>query len=206
MKEEPTPVRSNPLLVLALSLALALAGCATSPPARFYVLAPADLQPEGAPLRDLVLGVGPVRLADHLERPQLVSRDDGNRLQVEEFERWGGTLDANILWVLAENLSRGLGTGSVVTYPWERALNPRFQVVLDIREFEPVREGDVRLTALWRVLARDGEALLAVEKSVITEPVAGSSPASRVDAQSRALARLSTEIAAAVRRLAPRAP
>ena len=199
-------IRPSPLLALAFSLALALAGCATSTPARFYVLVPADLAPRGAPLRDLVLGVGPVRLADHLERPQLISRDDGNRLQVEEFERWGGTLEANILWVLAENLSRGLGTGSVVTYPWERALDPRYQVILDIREFEPVREGEVRLTALWRVLDRGGEALLAVEKSVVTEPFAGSSPASRVDAQSRALARLSTEIAAAVGNLVQRTP
>ncbi len=199
-------VRPTTLPVLALSLALALAGCATSTPARFYVLAPADLEPSGAPLRDLVLGIGPVRLADHLERPQLISREGGNRLQVEEFERWGGTLEANIIWVLAENLSRGLGTGSVVTYPWERALDPRFQVVLDIREFEPVRAGDVRLTALWRILGRDGEVLLVVRKSVIAEPVSDSSPASRVDGQSRALARLSTEIAAAVRNLAARAP
>ena len=120
-------------------IALMLAGCATSSPSRFYLLTPVDAVDQGPALEHLVLGVGPVRLAAYLERPQIVGRASANRLNVEEFERWGGTLEANVTRVVAENLSRSLGTESVVTYPWERALAPDYQVAIDVREFELVR-------------------------------------------------------------------
>lgn len=183
---------------LWLMLSLTLAGCATQP-SRFYLLTPSDAVPQGPFLEDLVLGVGPVRLAAYLERPQIVARKSTNSLKVEEFDRWGGTLEANITWVLAENLSRDLGTESVVTFPWERALVPDYQVTIDVRQFDLTRPGEVRLTALWRLLGPRGEKLHVIRKSDIREPVAEEGFEAQVEAQSRALARMSLEIAAAVR-------
>ncbi len=185
--------------VLWLMSSLALAGCATSTPSRFYLLTPGEAAPEGPALKDLVLGVGPVRLAAYLERPQIVARKSANRLKVEEFDRWGGTLEANITWVVAENLSNNLGTESVVTFPWERALVPDYQVAIDVRQFDLANPGQVRLTALWRLLGPRGEKLHAIRKSDIREPVWGSGFDAQVAAQSKALARMSLEIAEAIR-------
>jgi uncharacterized lipoprotein YmbA len=180
---------------------MTLAGCATSTPSRFYLLTPGEAAPAGPALEDLVLGIGPVRLAAYLERPQIVARKSANRLKVEEFDRWGGTLEANITWVVAENLSRDLGTESVVTFPWERALVPGYQVTIDVRQFDLIRPDEVRLTALWRLLGPRGDKLHAIRKSDIREPVAGEGFEAQVAAQSRALARMSLEIAEAIRRL-----
>ena len=69
--------------VFWLMLSLTLAGCSTSPPSRFYLLTPGEAALEGPALKDLVLGVGPVRLAAYLERPQIVARKSVNRLKVE---------------------------------------------------------------------------------------------------------------------------
>ena len=192
-----TPLRS----ALWLMLFLILAGCATQP-SRFYLLTPSDaVVPRGPFLEDLVLGVGPVRLAAYLERPQIVARKSANSLKVEEFDRWGGTLEANITWVVAENLSRDLGTESVVTFPWERALLPDYQVTVDVRQFDLIRPGEVRLAALWRLLGPRGEKLHAIRKSDIREPVTGEGFEAQVAAQSRVLGRMSLEIAEAIRRL-----
>ena len=45
----------------------------------------------------------------------MVSQTDANQLQMDEFERWAGGLSPNINDVMAENLSRMLGTDRVVT-------------------------------------------------------------------------------------------
>ena len=187
------------LLRNLLPLALVLfAGCASSPPSRFYVLTPEASGKQLANTSDLTLGVGPVRLVAYLERPQIVSRDSANQLRVEEFERWGGTLEGNITWVLAENLSRLLGTGAVVTYPWERVVETDYQIALDIRRFDPGSDGQVQLSVQWRVIGKDGGELYAIERSEFSEPVAGSGFAAQVAAQSRVLARLSEAIAARI--------
>lgn len=185
--------------VSTLILMFMLAACTTSTPSRFYLLTPGVAGGGGPPIENLVVGVGPIRLATYLERPQIVVRENSNRLNVHEFDRWGGNLEANISWVVAENLSRSLGTESVVTYPWERPVKPDFQVAIDIREFELVGPREVRLTALWRLVGADGETLHAIRRTRISTPVAGEGFEFQVAAQSDALARMCREIAEAVR-------
>ena len=193
-------------VIPTLILVFMLAACTTSTPSRFYVLTPGVAGGEGPPIGNLVVGVGPVRLAAYLERPQLVVRERTNRLNVQEFDRWGGNLEANISWVIAENLSRSLGTESVVTFPWERPVRADFQVAIDIREFESAGSGEVLLTALWRLVGADGETLHAIRRTSISEPVPGDGFEGQVAAQSNALTRMSREIAEAIRavRGAPR--
>lgn len=183
--------------LLWLVLLLLLAGC-TTPPSRFYVLTPQPPAVQGAGHANLVVGVGPVRLVDYLERPQIVARNDANRLTVEEFDRWGGSLEANIGWVMAENLSRRIGSDAVVTFPWERAVLPSYQIAIDIRQFDSLAGGEVYLAAQWRIMGEDGRALLAIKRSDIREPFQGDGLEPLIAAQSRALARMSDEIAAAI--------
>ena len=188
------------LLLLAVVL---LSGCTTTPPSRFYVLTPKTSAPAGAMLSNLVVGVGPVRLVDYLERPQIVARDSENQLKIEEFDRWGGTLEANITWVMAENLSQALGTDAVVTFPWERAVVPDYQIALDIRRFDPAPNNQVLLSAQWRILGDEGRQLYAIEISEFSEAMEGPGFAAQVAAQSRALARLSDAVAARIGKLGP---
>lgn len=188
------------LVLLAITL---LAGCTTTPPSRFYVLTPQASSAGASAHSDLVVGIGPVRLVAYLERPQIVARDSANQLRVEEFDRWGGTLETSIAWVMAENLSRALGTDAVVTFPWERAVIPKYQVAIDIRRFDPTPDNQVWLSAQWRILGDEGRALFAIEKSEMNEPVQGSGYAAQVAAQSRLLARLSDEIATRIGQFRP---
>jgi len=186
---------------LSLFILLMLLGCATTPPSRFYVLTPQSQAGPEPPVADLTLGVGPVRLVPYLERPQIVARERDNRLKVEEFERWGGTLESSVTWVMAENLSRSLDTDAVVAFPWERAVTPDYQVAIDVRQLDASDDGQVRLIAQWRILGDDGRRLYTIGRSDIREPLIDEDFEHQVAAQSRALARMSDEIAAALRGL-----
>jgi uncharacterized lipoprotein YmbA len=193
-----TLTKSIPVLLVLLLLA----GCGTTPPTRFYLLTPEENVSGNEVLpQDMVVGVGPVRLADYLGRPQVVLRESSNRLKVEEFERWGGSLESNVSRVVAENLTALLGTESVVTFPWERAVLPGYQVAIDIRRLDAMPNNATRLTALWRILGDDGRKILAIERTDITQQAADASIEALMAAQSRALAALSKQIAAKIRGL-----
>ena len=81
---------------LALSigmLGLVLGGCATSPPARYYTLAP--LQPpavKAASAPTFTVAVGPVIIPDQLLRPQIATRTSDHQISFSDFDRWAGTL------------------------------------------------------------------------------------------------------------------
>ena len=181
-----------------LSLALIVGGCAgNSPPSRFYLLS-AMAPTDAAPHSTTVVGVGPVRLPGYLERDQIVSRSNTNSLRVDEFDRWGGALDRNVADVVAENLSRLLGTEGVVVYPWSSAIRIDFQVALDIRAFESLGGTRINLIAQWRLFRGDSEELITIRRAEITERLLGEGYNNYVAAQSRALAALSEKIAQSI--------
>ena len=187
-------------------LLLLLAGCATTPPPRFYLLTTlpeATEKPIGEIAEEVVIGVGPVRLANYLDRPQIVTRQDGNRLQVNEFDRWGETLDSSVARIVAQNLSQLLRTSSVVHYPWERAVNPGYQVTIDLLTLDLHLDGRLELSAQWRVIGDDGRLLRRIDRTHYREQQLPSADfADRAAAVSRGIGRLSEEIAGAIVKIA----
>jgi len=187
------PHMKIPLLIFALLLG----GCAyQSPPASFFVLSP---QAEASPATrsGLLLGVGPVNLADYLDRNQIVRRDTEVRLRMDEFNRWAGDHGKNITAVLAENLARTLGSDGVLAYPWTSSLDLDYQVVVDIKRFDAGPDNLVVLEAQWQLL-REPRQLLQLRRSHIEIRAADNSHEAQVKAQSQALAELGKAIAAAV--------
>ena len=183
------------LMSLFLFLALLVAGCASTPEARFYSL--------GAPGNGAVTGddgpslaIGPVDLPQYLDRPQMVSRAGDNRLLVDEFNRWGGALDQEITAVLAEVLSRRLGTQRIYSYPSRIAPEVDYRVPLEIRRFDGELGGDVVLEAAWSLVDDRTGAVLRTRRVDYREQTTGSDYAAYVAALQRTLERLADELAA----------
>ena len=87
-----------------------LCGCmGKSQPSRFYALtpinAPAVTKTEASVEPRIVIGLSTVDIPDYLNRPQLVTRNSQNEINVAEYERWAGSFNSDIVTVLAENLS-----------------------------------------------------------------------------------------------------
>jgi len=176
----------------------ALAGCATTPPSRFYILSPvtadAATQPAGP-----AIGVGPVELPKYLDRPQIAMRSGANELFYDETQRWAETLQDNVTAVLTENLSRLVPTDRVAVFPWGRTTTIDYQVEAQISRFDADANGNVVLSANWKLYREHNREVVAQKKSTFTEPVDGAGYTDIVAAQSRALASLSREIAGAIR-------
>jgi len=175
------------------------AGCfGTTPPAVFYSLTPiadtAAIQPQAAEGK-IAIGIGPVKFPDELNRPSIVTRSGRNRLEVDPFRRWGGSLEKNFTRVMEENLALLVKTDRVMTRPWERYFQPDVRLALDIRQFDGRLGEYASLNITWMIVGPEGDEPLLVRRTIIQEAVADDSYDALVDAQSRAVARLCREIA-----------
>lgn len=193
------------LFVLAL-----LAGCASTPPSSFYTLTPlAEAGGRQTALSDrgISVGVGPVAFPDFLDRPQIVSRTGSNQLAVDEFHRWGGSLQDDFLRTLGENLAHLLGTGQVLVYPSEVRFPVQFRVIADVLRFEGDSDAQAVLKVRWAVVDPYSERPLTVRESVYRSRIAGAGRDGLVAALSVSLGDFSREVADTLRRLpTPRAP
>jgi hypothetical protein len=189
-----------PRALQAAALATLLAaGCfgGSTPPKFFTLSSPpgAAAGPALASRPELGLSVGPLELPRYLDRPELVTRDGSHRLVVADAHRWGGSLRTDMLRVVADDLGRLLGTARVAIYPTEPRFPAAYRILLDVSEFEGVRGETVRLRVRWTVASvADGRAL-AVEESLVEQPVASPSFDDLVAAESAALASVSRQIA-----------
>jgi uncharacterized lipoprotein YmbA len=191
--------------LVALALAVALAGCAVSDTTRYYALGMRE--PSGEAKRPasgsgLTIGVGPVTVPGYLDRPQLVTRDGAGELEIWPYHRWAEALDTGIASALAEALSARSGNDRIAVFPWRgpfaRALD--YQVVVAIARFEGSRERAVTLDARWGVVTRDGREV-AFKRTTLTEPIGGTGFPALVAAMNRSVGRLAAEVADAIQAL-----
>ena len=206
-KSERHPGRSalvTALITLAL-LALLLAGCIRSAPARFYQLSPfpngAVMAGAACPAKDRAIAIGPVRMPDYLDRPQIVTRSGDNEVVLSELNRWAGSLENDVARVLVENISAMPAADGCEVVRWTPAPVNRsatYGVEVSLERFEGARGDAVLLEARWVVSAPDRSVLLR-SRSRIREPMQDDSYDAVVAAMSRALEVLSRDIAGGIR-------
>ena len=195
-----TPFSRGLPVILAIA-ALLLGGCRSQSP-RFYTLTPMQedqvISKRKSPAQNAVIGIGPVKLADYLDQSMIVTRTGDNQAVKAEFDRWVGSLKDNFINVLSDNLGILLPTERIYLYPWRLSVPIDYQIVLDIVRCDG-RLGDAAwLEVRWSIFEGPGKKLLKASRSSIREPMTGAEYGDLVAAQSRALAKLSQEIAAAI--------
>jgi len=189
--------------VICVALLFMMLGCASTPPASFYVLnALPGLQQNGqvAPkaVGDLYVGVGPVKIPSYLDRVQIVTRSSETTLQISEFHRWSEPVDKSLERIIAENLTSLLASDNVFLYPWPGVRRVDYQVMVEVKRFEGKPGEKVRLDASWMLLSDGGKQVRLCRNSYISEPVDGASYEDLVSSLSRAAAQLSREIGVAI--------
>ncbi len=182
----------------------ALAGCTTvAVNERLYTLgaqAPVRTAPSLVP-RNTAVSVGPVRIAEIVNRPQLVLRVGENRVRVVEGHRWAEPLKRAIPVVLAQNLARQLPTSRVAVHGENASPDAQLRVQLDIRRFDSLPGEAVVLEGIWSV-RRVNDGAERTGSFTLREPLAGAGFETIVAGHERALARLSESLAEVVGALA----
>jgi len=185
---------------------LLVAGCGTSPTPNFFHLEKnADVTLTGIE-RGTAIGVGPVTIAQYLDRPQIVTRAGSHRLLMSEFNRWSEPLKNSISRVISVSLSTQLQTTRVYLIPRRNKSIPLdYQIAIDIARFDGELGSDARLVARWSLYDTDNKVILT-KVSIINVASEGTDFESLVAAENRALQNLSTEIAEAIKSEKNRVP
>lgn len=195
-------MKRQTVLVILCALVAWLTGCASSQQAQFYTLSPVPA-PAAAPLADLSVSVGPVSVPDVVDRQQIVMRTSPNQVTMDEFNRWASPLRGGIARVVAENLVSMLGTPRVTVFPQTSSAGADYRVAIDVLRFDSAPGGTATLDALWTILPAKPEESRSGRTSV-SEPAQGGGYSALVAAHSRALGKMSTDIAAAIREIQAR--
>jgi len=185
-------------LAVLCAFVAAGAGCA-SPRSYFYTLnSVAKRVTTGA---DYSVAVGPVSVPAAVDRPQIVVRLAPNQVGIDEFHRWASPLPDAISRVVAENLAAMLGTPHVTVFTRPTAAGARYRVLVDVLRFESAPGEAATLDAVWTVRStKDGTSRSG--RTTASEPVPDREYATLAAAHSRALDRLSADLAGAIRALA----
>lgn len=200
MSELTPAILRRPIRTAALCLvAAALTACgAKGPPPAFYLLdSAAPTQLPGFE-RGITVGIGPIEAAPYLDRNQIVTRSSGTQLELSEQHQWAEPLRAGFGRVLLVNVGLELDSNRVFALPLRKRRPLDFQVPIEILRFDGVLDGEAVLGARWTLMSGDGDEILSTRVSVIREPVASPDYDAFVAAQSRAMAQLGREIAAAI--------
>ena len=194
--------------LLAVSLALALAGCATDPPTRFYSLLPGEparqsavASPSAAAPTDaapVVVTLAAVRVPAQVDQPQWLVRLPDGSLQLLEQDRWAAPLRDEFQAALLEALTLRWGVADSRTAPVRAAA--AWRVVVDVSRFESILGREARMEARWSLVApAPGTAQLACAVS-LREPA--DTPLALARGHQRAVVSLADAIGLQLRALA----
>jgi uncharacterized protein len=185
----------------ACVLAALTVSCST-PPSHLYTLSPTApvATKTDAGSSTLFVVVGPVSIPPSVDLPQIVVRTGPNQVTVDEFNRWASPLASNISHVVADNLVALLGTPRVGLFQQSQNAEADYRVAIDVQTFESVPGDAATLSAMWTV-RRVKDSKTQIGRTAMREPTQGHGYDALAAAHSRALGRLSQDIADAIRAL-----
>jgi hypothetical protein len=189
-------MRRRAAIAIRCALLLLAAGCASTPASRFYTLS--AVTPPAAPPSDLSVALGPVSVPAAVDRPQIVVTMSANQVRLDEFNRWDAPLQNTIARVVAENLVAMLGTPRVTLSPQMLTADADYRAAIEVQRFESTLGEAATLDAVWTV-SRTKNGTTQTGRTTVREPTADKSFDALAAAHSRAVARLSQDIADAVR-------
>lgn len=182
-------------LFLSCSIFLILSCAKSSKPVEYYMLDASvgidnnqTLKGDEGPM----IGLGPIRLPEYLDRFQMVVAVSENKYKLIDGHRWAEKLDQNISLALFKTLPSQLGTDRMIRYPWPQRPGVDFQVKIDILELNIDQDGQSQLVAQWSIKSKD-ETILN-KRSTFTAQASTTDIDKMVQAQSECLTKFGQEI------------
>ena len=181
-------------LIVALSVA-----CSASREPRLYTLR-AIIAPTDRPLA-VSVAVGPILIPAIVDSSQIVVNINATEVRANDFDRWASPLQANIGEIIATDLASRLGTADVMLARNVVGPTPDFRASVEVQRFEIGPGTTALLDALW-VVRRSNDGQIRRGRTTVQDDAVKGGFDAAATAQSRAFARLSDDVAGAVRSLA----
>ncbi|TAA46037.1 hypothetical protein EXY25_11895 [Corallincola spongiicola] len=182
------------ITALIIFAGTSLSGCSSSGPTDYYLLS-ADAKSATVPAPDLALTVGPVYLADYLQRQGMVARSTAVNYQISDHDLWASQLDNDINIVLLKNLQTITGSSQLRPFG-VIGVAPQPSLRIKIDRLDSDSQGIARLEGSWQLLSSDHKELRYETFALNTS--AESTTESQVNAISQLISELSEAIAKAL--------
>ena len=182
--------------MISIALMAAIAGGCSTAPSRFYSLT-STATADGTPPTSAAVMVGPVTIPASVDQPEFVVQVAPNQVKVDEFNRWVSPLNDSIAHAVAGDLVVLLGTPEVANSQLANFV-PDYRVTIDVQRFESIQGQAAVVEAVWTVRKTVGGEVRS-GRTVAREPVQGQGFDALAAAHSQAIARMSGDIAAAIR-------
>ena len=191
-------ITTTRLIVTCAVMSLLLSACRTSPPVRYFSLS-STVSDVGMSVDEaVVLGLGPMRMAEYLNRSQIVTRGAGAEVKVDEFNRWAEPLTVAFHRVVSTDIDNMMNGVSVLAFPWESAVRNQvnFRLLGDVIRFDADRSGRVILETQWGITAADSGKVVVKPRRTRYETQTGSphNPAAVASAMNDVLTKFSRDI------------
>jgi len=186
--------------IVAVCAVAALAAACSSTPSRFYTLSSTPATTPPAAPSTLSIIVGPVSIPAVVDLPQIVVTAGPNRVSLDEFNRWASPLQSNISRVVAENLVAILGTPRVSQFQQSLNADADYRVAIEVQSFDSAPGDAATLNAVW-VVRRTKDGKSQTGRTTVREPTQAAGYEALAAAHSRALERLSQDVANAIKEL-----
>lgn len=180
---------------LLLAGVLSLAACTSYQQTPLYQLDGGNL---GVPTstQGVAVLLGPISIADYLQREALLQRQLDGSLTSAEGARWAGNLASEIDQQLLRQLAARLNSQNLALAPAAPGFTPQVRVALSITRLDSGPERAAVLEAQWRLSAADGKLLDG--RLVRLEEAHRGSIVDQVRAQSLVVQQLVEQLAQAV--------
>jgi len=146
----------------------------------------------------VTLALGPLRMPDYLNRSQMVTRDSGAEIQVDEFSRWAEPLNLAMHRVVSTDVDMLLDGVIVIAFPYDSMIRSQvdYRLLGDVIRFDADQSGRVVLELQWTIADTDSEVAVPIHRSRYeARATTAGDPAAVALAMNNALASFSRDIA-----------
>lgn len=199
------------ILLLAFSSSLFLS-CQHSPQKNFYYLTAQLNQAQSSPTMpeksatqtenskiNQLIGIGPIEVADYLNRSQIIDNQSNNSLNMADNAFWAEPLDKSIVRVTALNLTQANSARNFVYFPWRSDSKPRFSIRIRVDELSRTAN-QAKLNATWELMDNDHKSNL-LRKNFTRSTPADSGAKALAQAYSKLVADLAEQIDAELNKI-----
>ena len=146
-------------ILIAVFIFSSLVACQHSPQKKYFYLT-AQTTEKNAPKAsieniNMVIGIGPVDVAEYLQRTQIIDNQANNTLNVSDLDYWAEPLNKGIARVIALNLMQQENR-SFVYFPWRSDSKPRYSLRVKIYSLTR-NNNEASVIASWELVDNDNK-------------------------------------------------
>ena len=148
-------------LTLITLLSLSLLACQHSPRKHYFVLstAPSESVKSTATEKNRLVGIGPIVVADYLDRLPIVYSENDSTLTVLDNDYWAEPLDKGATRVIGLNLMQLNQNRSIVDFPWRGDNKPSHSVRVNIHSLTRTKN-QASINASWELVDNTNKTIL----------------------------------------------